>query len=239
MTNEADTSILRWGGPAGIGGGLLFILIFAWVVVLAGPDPEGLAAPITRFPEIRAVRIVENGLYLAVLLLWVPTYLALYRRLATARPAAALTGGTLGILGLGLLAAGAIPHAATARLSDLYHADGATAEDRATLVLVWQGTQGIFDALLLTGLLVSATGLVLLGLAMRGDAEFGTRAAWFGMLLGAVALAAGTVVLVDPESPVAAFGFFALIGFHTRFGWKLHRLSRRPEPDRAPLARRG
>jgi hypothetical protein len=145
MTNESDTSIQRWGGLASIGGGLLFILVFAWVIILAGPDPAGPARPITKFPQIKAVRTLENGLYLAVLVLWVPVYLALYRRLAKARPAPALVGGTLGILGLGVLAAGAIPHAATSRLSDLYHAAGATAEDQATLVLIWQGTQGIFE----------------------------------------------------------------------------------------------
>ena len=155
MTNASDKSVLRWGGLASIGGGLLFILVFAWVIILAGPDPAGLAGPITKFPEIKTVRTVENGLYLAVLVLWVPVYLALYRRLERTRPAPALFGSALGVLGLGILAAGAIPHAATSRLSDLYHAAGATAEDRATLVLVWQGTQGIFDALLLAGLLVT------------------------------------------------------------------------------------
>jgi hypothetical protein len=226
MTNESDNSVLRWGGLTSIGGGLLFILIFAWVIILAGPDPAGLAAPITRFPEIKAVRTVENGLYLAALVLWVPVYLALYRRLERARPAPALVGSALGTLGLGVLAAGAIPHAATSRLSDLYHAAGTSAEDQATLVLVWQGTQGIFDALLLAGLLVTATGIVLLGLAMRADPAFGKRPAWLSVLLGTAALAAGIVMLIDPKSSVAALGIFALIGFHLILGWKVYRLSK-------------
>ena len=222
MTNK---SILRWGGLASIGGALLFILVFVWVIVLAGPEPAGPAGPITRFPEIRAARTVENGLYLAVLALWVPIYLALYRRLVPVRPAAALAGGALGLLGLGVLAAGAIPHAATSRLADLYHAPGASAEDRATLVLVWQGVQGIFDALLLTGLLVTSIGVVLLGFAMRADAAFGRRASWASVLLGSAGLAAGTVVLTDPASLVAAVAVFALIGFHLVVGWKVFRLS--------------
>jgi hypothetical protein len=226
MTNESDKSVLLWGGLASIGGGLLFILVFAWVIIFAGPDPAELAGPITRFPEIKAVRTVENGLYLAVLVLWVPLYLALYRCLERTRTAPALVGSALGTLGLGVLAAGAIPHAATSRLSDLYHAAGATAEDRATLALVWQGTQGIFDALLLAGLLVTATGIVLLGVAMRSDPAFGKGAAWLSMLLGAAALAAGTVVLIDPKSLVAALGIFALIGFHLILGWKVYRLSK-------------
>jgi hypothetical protein len=225
MTHESDKSVLRWGGLAGIGGGLLFIFVFAWVIVLAGPDPDGPAGAITKFPEIKTVRIVENGLYLAALVLWVPVYLALYRRLAKARPAPALFGGALGMLGLGVLAAGAIPHVATSRLSDLYHAAGASAQDQATLVLVWQGTQGIFDALLLTGLLVISIGIVLLGLAMRADPALGKGARWISILLGTAALAAALVVLIDPTSPVAALGFFALIGFHLVLGWKVYRVS--------------
>jgi hypothetical protein len=227
MTNEADKSVLRWGGLAGIGGGLLFILVFAWVIIFAGPDPAGLAGPITRFPHIESVRIVENGLYLAVLVLWVPSYLALYRRLGRTRPAPALAGSALGILGLGVLAAGAIPNAATSRLSDLYHAAEATAADRAALVLVWYGIQGIFDALLVAGLLVTAVGVVLLGQAMRADVALG-RAALLSMLLGAAGLAAGTATLIDPASPAAALGFFALIAFHLVLGWKVYRLSGRP-----------
>ncbi len=225
MTNASDQSVLRWGGLTSIGGGLLFILVFAWVIIFAGPDPAGLAGPITKFPEIKTVRTVENGLYLAVVVLWVPVYLALYRRLGRTRPAPALFGGALGVLGLGIFAAGAIPHAATSRLSDLYHAAGATAEDRATLVLVWQGTQGIFDALLLAGLLVLAVGIILLGWAMNGDAGFGKAAGWPSVSLGTAALAAGVVVLIDPTSLVAALGIFALIGFHLLLGWKVYRLS--------------
>jgi hypothetical protein len=225
MTNASDKSVLRWGGLASIGGGLLFILVFAWVIMFAGPDPAGPAGPITKFPEIKTARTVENGLYLAVLVLWVPVYLVLCRRLERTRPAPALFGSALGMLGLGILAAGAIPHAATSPLSDLYHAAGATAESRATLVLVWQGTQGIFDALLLAGLLVLAVGIILLGLAMHGDAAFGKAAAWLSVLLGTVGIAAGMVVLIDPTSLVAALGIFALIGFHLIIGWKIFRLS--------------
>ena len=220
-----DKSILRWGGLTSIGGALLFILVFVWVIVLAGPDPAGPAGPITRFPEIKAVRTVENGAYLLVLMLWVPIYLALYRRLVPVRPGPALTGGALGIIGLGVLATGAIPHAATSRLADLYHAPGASAEDRATLVLVWQGVQGMFDALLLTGLLVMSVGIVLLGLALLADPAFGKAAPWISMPLGIAGLAAGTVMLIDPASPVIALGVFALIAFHLVFGWKVHRLS--------------
>jgi hypothetical protein len=38
-------------------------------------------------------------------------------------------------------------------------------------------------------------------------------------------LAAGVAVLIDPTSPVAAIGIFALIGFHLIVGWTVDRVS--------------
>ncbi len=221
---DRRSSVARWGGLAGIGGSLLFIVVFAIVAIFAGPEPAGPAGPISRFPEIRVARIVENGLYLAVVMLWVPLALALFHSLRRTRPALALFGSGLNILGLAVLAAGAIPHVVTSRLSDLYHADGATPEEKATLVLLWQANQGMFDALLLVGLLVMPVGVVLFGLAMRGDPAFGRVAGNVSVGLGAVALAAATVMLVDSMSAIAALGVFALIGFHLVAGWKTYRL---------------
>jgi hypothetical protein len=221
--HEDSSSISRWGGLAGIGGSVLFVVVFAIVGIFAGQEPAGPAGPISRFPEIRVARTVENGLYLAVLALWVPLALALYHRLRKTRPAFALFGSALNILGLAVLAAGAIPHVVTSRLSDLYHADGTTPEEQATLVLLWQANQGMFDALLLVGLLVMPVGVILLGLAMRPDPAFGKVAGNLSVALGVIGLAAATVMLVDPLSAVAAFGVFALIGFHLVAGWKTYR----------------
>jgi Domain of unknown function (DUF4386) len=170
-------------------------------------------------------RTVENGLYLAVLVLWVPPALALFHSLRRTRPAAALFGSALNIFGLAVLAAGAIPHVVTSRLSDLYLADGATPNEQATLVLLWQANQAMFDALLLVGLLVMPVGVVLFGLAMRQDLAFGKIAGNASVALGVVGLAAAPLMLVDPLSPVAALGIFALIGFHLVAGWKTYRLS--------------
>jgi hypothetical protein len=85
--HHEDRSILRWGGLAGIGGSVLFIVVLAIVAIFAGAEPAGPADPISRFPEIRVARTVENGLYLAVLALWVPLALALFHGLRTTRPA--------------------------------------------------------------------------------------------------------------------------------------------------------
>jgi hypothetical protein len=83
----------------------------------------------------------------------------------------------------------------------------------------------MFDALLLTGLVVTAVGIVLLGLAMFGDPVFGPVSRLLTVLLGIVGLGAATVVLIDPTSLVAALGVFALIGFHLVLGWRVFRLS--------------
>jgi hypothetical protein len=224
--HQEDSSITRWGGLAGIAGSVLFVVVFAIVGIFAGPEPAGPAGPISRFPEIRMARTVENGLYLAVLALWVPLALALFHSLRRTRPASALFGSALNILGLTVLAAGAIPHAVTSRLSDLYHADSTTPDEQATLVLLWQANQGMFDALLLVGLLVMPVGVILFGLAMRRDPAFGKVAGNVSVTLGVFGLAAATVMLVDPPSAAAAVGVFALIGFHLVAGWKTYRLSR-------------
>jgi hypothetical protein len=223
--HHEDSSVLRWGGLAGIGGSVLLVVVFAIVGVFAGPEPAGPAGPISRFPQIRAARTVENGLYLAALALWVPLALALFHSLRKTRPAAALFGCGLNIFGLAVLAAGAIPHVVTSRLSDLYHASGATPDEQATLVLLWQANQGMFDALLLVGLLVMPVGVILFGLAMRRDPAFGKVVGNVSVALGVVGLAAATVMLVDPVSAVAALGVFALIVFHLIAGWKTYRLS--------------
>ena len=111
-----EKSVLRWGGLAGILGSITFILVFVVVIAFVGPNP---AEP-EGFPEIRAARTVEDGLYLVVLVLWVIHFVALYRALRETSLAPALFGSVLGIVGLGVLAAGALPHVATATISDLY-----------------------------------------------------------------------------------------------------------------------
>jgi hypothetical protein len=224
-TMEEERSVLRWGGLAGILGGILFILVFGVVIVFVGPDLSAQEL-VKRFPDIRAARTVENGLYLVVLILWVAHFLALYRALRETSHAPALFGSVLGIVGLGVLATGALPHVATAPISDLYHAPGATPEDQTTLVLIWQATQGNFDALLFVGLVLLPIGLIALGVAMLGTPAFGKGFGGMSVGLGVIGVAAATVVLIDPLSPIAAVGVFALIIFNLVLGWRVYSLSR-------------
>jgi hypothetical protein len=224
---EQADSTLRWGGLAGASGSILLIVVFGIVAAFVGTDPVSPEESVMRFPDIRAARTVENGLYLVVLVLWVIHSLALYRALRRTSPTPALFGSTVSVLGLVVLAAGALPHIATAPISDRYHAPGATPQDQATLVLVWQATEGMFDALLVTGLVILPMGLIALGAAMLGAPDFGMGIGRTSVGLGVVGLAAASSVLVD-VSPIGVVGVFALIVFHLVLGWKVHRLSRAP-----------
>src|SRR5215204_5834981 len=210
---DEEQSVLRWGGLAVIVG------------VFVGPDPAELEGLVMRFPDVRAAHIVEEVLYLGVLALWAIHFLALYRALRGTSLAPALFGSALGIMGRGVLAAGALPQVARNPISDLYHAPGATPEDQATLVLLWQATQGIFDALLVVGLLLLPIGVIALGVAMLGAPAFGKGFGWMSLVVGVLGVAAGVVLLIDPDSLIAIVSILSLIVFHIALGWKVYSLS--------------
>jgi hypothetical protein len=222
-TNEQADSTLRWGGLAGIAGSFLMLFTVGFVAVFVGMDltPE---QSLTTFPDIRAARTVENSLYLAALLLWVIHSLALYRALCRPSPTSALFGTALSILGLVLLAAGALPHVAAAPLSDLYHSAGTTPQDQTTLVLVWHGIEAVFNTLLYTGLALLPLGLIALGKAMLGAPDYGRRIGRTTVALGGAGLVAAAAVLIGVPT-MAAVGLFALTGAHLAVGWRTLRLS--------------
>jgi hypothetical protein len=227
---EQEKSVLRWGGLAGVLGGILFIL--AWVVIIAGPvgmeDPAELEEWVTRFPDIKAARVVENGIYLVALILEIPLFLALYRALRRTSLAPALFGSVVGIVGLVVFMVGALPHVAHTPLSDLYHAPGATPGDQATLALLWQTTWGIFDAMLYVGFFVVPIGLIALGVAMLGTPAFGKGFGGVSVVLGVVGLVAAVLQMADPSSMTGAGSYFACLIFYFVLGWKAYSLSRAP-----------
>lgn len=216
-----EKSVLRWGGLAGIVGGILFIVVFVIVGVFVGME----FVQVMRFREVRTARIVENSLYLAVLILWIPHVLALYRALRATSLAPALFGSTLSILGLVVLAAESLHHLWQTPISDLYHASGTTAETQATLVLLWQTMHGLSHMLLVTGLIFLPIGITMLGMAMFNAPAFGKAYAWLSVLLGVAGFAAAFVLLVARDSVIAVVCVFALIIFHLIVGWKTYRLS--------------
>ena len=225
---EQENSVLRWGGLAGMLGGILFILVMVVVGVFMPPDPADLAEWVTRFPDIRATRVVENVMYLVALILEIPLFLALYRALRRTSLAPALFGSVLGIVGLVAMVISTTPHVAHAPLSDLYHAPGATPADQATLALLWQATRGIFNAMLYVGFFVVPIGLIILGVGMLGTPAFGKGFGGVSVVLGVVGLVAAVLQMVDPSSAIGAGSYFACLIFYFVLGWKVYSLSRVP-----------
>ena len=219
-----EKSVLQLGGLAGVLGSILFILVFVIVGVFVGME----FVEVMRFPDVRTARIVENSLYLVVIILWVVHFLALYRALRETSLAPALFGSVLGILGLVMLAADSLHHIWQTPISDLYHASGATLEAQATLVLLWQATHGIFNALLVTGLVLLPIGVTALGVGMLGTPAFGKGVGGVSVVIGILGVVAGIVLLIDPGSSIAVVIVLSLIVFHIAVGWKVYRLSRAP-----------
>jgi hypothetical protein len=223
---EQEKRVLQWGGLAGMLGGILFISVMVFVGVFMPPDPADLVGWVTRFPDIRATRVVENVIYLVALILVVPLFLALYRALRKTSLAPALFGSTLGIVGLVAMIVSAIPHVAHNTLSDLYHAPGATSGDQATLALLWQAIRSINDQILYVGFFVVPIGLILLGVAMFGGPAFGKGFGGVSVILGVIGLVAAVLQIVDPASMIGAGSYFAGVIFYLVLGWKVYSLSR-------------
>lgn len=227
---EQEHQVLRWGGLAGVVGSILMIAVFLIVGVFVGDAAADPVQALIRFPDIRVARTVENGLYLVVLALWAIHLLVLYRATRTSL-APALVGTALGMVGLTVLVAGALPHVATLPISVLYHGPGATPGDQATLLLIWRAAQGIFDAMLYAGLVLLPMGLIASGMAMVGTPALGKRVGRLTVGLGVIGLVSAMVALIDPTSPVVALGMFALIVFHLATGWKMYGLASAVPPD--------
>lgn len=235
---EQESSVLRWGGLAGIAGSLVLGATFVIVAALVGADHVAAAAheAVVRFPDIRSARVAENGLYLAALVLWVVHLLALNRALRDSSRASVTFGSALGVLGLAIMAAGALLHVAFDPIADLYHAAGTTPQDQATLVLLWQATQGTLDALFVAGLVIVPPALIALGAAMLRAPAFGRGLGKLTVGLGLFGALAAVVLLIDPDHAIAVGVVFALIIFNLAVGWRTYTLSR--IPGSAPIGDR-
>jgi hypothetical protein len=220
-----EKSVLRWGGVAGM---LSSILTILFLVILIGfvpappSDPEALVA---RFPEVRVATIVGQAVYLAAVILWIILFLALHRALRGGSLAPALFGSGVGLLGLVLFAAGGIPAVALSHISDLYHAPGATAQDRATLALVWQGIQAVFNETDTVGFVFLTLGYTLLGIAMLRNPTFGTRFGGVSIVLGLASLA-GIALFSVASALFVPFVVLVFIILPLLLGWKVFSLSK-------------
>jgi len=186
-----EQSVLRWGGLAAIVGGVVSILSAILGLAFWPPPPVGpCGAPcfvdesVATFPAVKAAATVGYAAYFAALILLLFLFLALYRALRGSSLAPALFGSVVGIVGLTMLIAGGFPSVAFAHLSDLYHAPGATAQDQATLVLISQGVQAIFNETDAVAGILLGLAFMLLGGAMLRSAHFGRAVGGASLVLG-------------------------------------------------------
>ena len=221
-----EKSFLRWGGLAGILAGIFFILT---IVTLVEFGPSTTATPaqlVMRFPDVRTALAVGNGFYFLVSVSLAGLALGLYKALRGPSPGPALFGTVLFVLGLGVTFIEDITQVAFDPISNLYHAPGATAADQATLTLIWQATQGMFNEFDVAATLLLSTGLIVLGVAM-------IRAPAFGKVFSGLSVAFGAAQIVGISSSstnsvaYAPFALLAFLVFPVLFGWKLYSLSKK------------
>jgi Domain of unknown function (DUF4386) len=221
---EGERSFLRLGGLAGISGGILFIVTIVTLVEFGPSTTATTAQLITRYPDVRTGLAVGNFFYFLVSVSLVGLFLGLYRALRGTNPAPALFGTVLYVLGLGVTFVEDSTQVAFDPISNLYNAPGATPAEQATLTLLWQATQGMFNQFDVAATLLLSAGLVILGLAMIKTPAFGKV---FGGLSVAIGVAQIFAVYVVSTNSVA-YAPFALLGFVVFpivFGLKLNKMS--------------
>ena len=220
-----EKSVLRWGGLAGVLGGLLFILVPVTLFGFVPPAPADPAGLVMRFPDVRAAIAVGNGINFVVNILWVALFLALYRALRGTSLAPALFGSVLSVLGLGVLFIESSTQIAFDPISNLYHAPGATPEQQATLALVWQATQGMFNQFDTAAILLLSAGIIVLGVAMLRAPAFGKGFGGLTVVLGAASVVGGFFFGVTSiVAAVLVVPIFIILPI--LLGWKVYRLSR-------------
>jgi len=223
---EQEKSVLRWGGLAGILGGIILILSMVVAVGFIPADPPTFTELVARFPEVHILRVVENVLYLLGLVLGMPLILALFFSLRKTSLAPALFGSALSIVGLIGMIVSATPHVAHSPLSEIYHTPGTTLEAQETLGLIWQAIWGVSDAPLYVGFFVGMLGFTLLGVAMFGSPDFSKGVRWVSVVLGTAGFVAAVLQLIDPASDIGGLSFIAYIIFYFVLGIKIYRLSK-------------
>jgi hypothetical protein len=222
---DREKSFLRWSGLAGMTAGIFFILT---IVTLIEFGPSTTATPaqlVMNFPNVRTGLAVGNGFYFLVSVSLVGLALGLYRALRGTSPGAAVFGTVLYVLGLGVTFIEDTTQFAFDPISNLYHAPGATPADQATLALIWQATQGMFNEFDVAATLLLSTGLIVLGVAM-------IRTPTFGKVFGGLSIAFGGAQILGislfstNSAAYAPFALLAFLIFPVLFGWKLYSMSR-------------
>ena len=221
---KEEESVLRWGGLAGILGGVLFLVAIPLSVLFPSPSLPVTPEQLMSFPDIRAGLTATLSLIIAIHILTVALVLALYRALRRTSLGAALFGSILAVLGLLMLALDpASLFNVFPALSDLF-ANAATTAEETTVLLVWEATIGMAYTFFFVGTLFLWIGIIALGVAMLGAPAFGKGFGGASIVLGAVGAVAAYARLLIPD--VVVVYVLAIIIFLLLFGWKVYRLSR-------------
>lgn len=221
---DQEKSVLRWGGLAGILGGVLFILTIVILLGFVPAAPATAAGLVMRWPDVRVAVTLGDALFLVADILWITLFLALYRALRGNSLAPALVGSVLSLLGVVVQLVGGLPPVVFGRISDLYHAPGATPVDQASLVLLWQSAQAMFNETDTVGFILWNVGYIILGVAMLKAPAFGKAFGGLSVVLGVAGIVGISFFAVDSAS-FSPFGILAFIIFPIVFGWKVYSLS--------------
>jgi hypothetical protein len=220
---ENEKNVLRWGGLAGILAFVIWIIEMPLYGFVDPLIPEGLM----RFPDIRVALAISTILCMTTAFLSIAFVLVLYRTLRGTGQAHALFGSVLSVIGfIGIALGDVSTFFAFDPLSNLYHATTATPEAQATIVLLWQATQGITNTFFFIGALFLMIGFIALGVAMIKTPTFGRRFGGVSIILGAFG-AVGVVVSLFVFETIGLM-FIADLTFLPLIGWKVYSLSREP-----------
>jgi hypothetical protein len=214
--------ISRSGGLAGIGGAVALFAAFTTYPIFDLPSVDEIQS-LTDYPELATGRILENSLYLAALVLWAVHFVAIGRsaRSATGKPSLAPVAG---VVGLSVMAAGALIHVTTAELSDRYIDAAGSAGDQADIVLAWDTVQILFNALLVTGVAIVPVAMAALGWSLMRTQVIGRLSGVVALSLGVVASIGGAAgVIAGPSSPGVAIAVLVMVIFHALVGWRMVR----------------
>ena len=209
---------------AGILAGISFIFTIVILLGFVPPTPATSADLVKRWPDVRVAITVGDAIFLVADMLWIILFLGLYRALRGTSVASSLVGSVMGVVGVVVQLAGALPPVVFGRISDLYHAFGVSPLDQATLVLLWQAAQAMFNETDTVAFILWNVGFIILGLAMLKAPAFGKIFGGVGALLGVAGLAGISLFAIDSTS-FAIFGILAFIIYPVLFGWKVYKVS--------------
>ena len=224
-----ERSVLKWGGLAGMLGGIVFLFVPIVLFGFVPPAPSDPSAVVARFPSISVPLAIGNNIDFVADILYLALVVALYRALRETSLTPALFGTVMSILGLGVLFTETQTQVAFAPLSDLYHQAGITQAQQQTLGIVWLATQSFFFELDTAAGLLLSLGFIVLAIGMMKTPGFGKRLGGLSAILAAVSLIGISLIpVVGEASIVAVLVLPVFIILPILWGWKLYRMSKLP-----------